>query len=95
MVRLERETGVRRSTVAKWKTSPRTPQAATVNAVARVLGIDLTEALRLAGVIPPEGPAAEEVKDEPSLPEALAQLAALQARVARLEGRDQNNDKTG
>lgn len=95
MVRLERETGVRRSTVAKWKTSPRTPQAATVNTVARVLGIDTTEALRLAGVIPPDEPAAEEPKSEWTLEEARVEIAELRAEMERLRKRGEQEDVGG
>jgi transcriptional regulator with XRE-family HTH domain len=88
-VRLERETGVTRQTIAKWKTAPRAPQAATVNTVARVLGIDLTEALRLAGVIPQEESATEESKDEWTLEEARAEIAKLQAKMDELLAREE------
>ena len=81
-VRLERETGVSRQTIAKWKTAPRAPQAATVNTVARVLGIDLTEALRLAGVIPSEEP-------EPEIPTTLPELTAMvEERIAKARAQD-------
>lgn len=64
-VRLERETGVSRQTVNKWRTQPRPPQAATVNAVATVLGIPLEDALRLAGILPgEEQPPSEEPAPE-------------------------------
>lgn len=51
-VRLERETGIPRQTINKWRTQPRPPQAENVNTVARVLDIDPVEALRLAGILP-------------------------------------------
>lgn len=83
-VRLERETGVSRTTIAKWKTQPRTPQAATVNTVARVLDIEQVEALRLAGILAPGTPEPEqtsvdddlaalldEARDDPELYETL------------------------
>ena len=49
--RLQRETGVARSTFAKWQTQPQPPQPATVNAVADALGIGRAEALELAGIL--------------------------------------------
>jgi transcriptional regulator with XRE-family HTH domain len=49
--RLRNETGVSRSTVAKWATQQQPPQPGTVNAVADALGIDRAEALRLAGIL--------------------------------------------
>ncbi|MEV0584038.1 helix-turn-helix transcriptional regulator [Nonomuraea sp. NPDC050310] len=45
--------GVARSTIAKWRYQPRSPQASTVKAVAQALGIPEGEALRLAGI--PDG----------------------------------------
>jgi hypothetical protein len=51
-VRLERETGIPRQTINKWRTQPRTPHAENVNTVARVLDIDPVEALQLAGILP-------------------------------------------
>lgn len=51
-VRLKDETGVARSTVDKWKTQPRSPQAATVLAVTGPLEMDDVLALTLAGILP-------------------------------------------
>jgi transcriptional regulator with XRE-family HTH domain len=42
---------IARSTIDEWQRNLRPPQAAKVNAVADVLGIDRAQALRLAGVI--------------------------------------------
>lgn len=42
---------VAKSTIDKWATNPRKPQAAKVNAVADVLGIPRARAVRLAGII--------------------------------------------
>lgn len=56
---LRHKTGVARSTVEAWATQPRPPQPRTVNAVADALGIDRTEALRLAGILD-ETPGREE-----------------------------------
>lgn len=64
MSRLERETGVTRQTIAKWKTQPRPPQAGTVSTVAQVLGIDLQEALQLAGILPAATPVAVKGESE-------------------------------
>ena len=82
--RLERELdGVSRSTIDKWKVAPRSPQASTVSKVARALGIDLVEALRLAGILPaePEDPGAahEELVAE------VAKLKQLNAEHSRVE----------
>jgi transcriptional regulator with XRE-family HTH domain len=49
--RLRAESGVSRSTIAKWRTQPNPPLPGTVNAVADALGIGREEALRLAGVL--------------------------------------------
>jgi transcriptional regulator with XRE-family HTH domain len=49
--RLHNETGVSRSTIAKWATQQQPPQPGTVNAVADALGIERAEALRLAGIL--------------------------------------------
>jgi hypothetical protein len=48
---LHNKTGVARSTVDAWAIQPRPPQARTVLAVAEALGMDRTDALRLAGVL--------------------------------------------
>lgn len=57
--------GVARTTLDKWETNPRKPQARSVNAVADALGIPRSEALQLAGVIAsvPE-PAGDSVPQE-------------------------------
>jgi transcriptional regulator with XRE-family HTH domain len=49
--RLRKESGVARSTLAKWATQPRPPLASTVVSVADALGIGREAALRLAGVL--------------------------------------------
>lgn len=51
--RLQKETGVARSTVLKWRSQPNPPQPASVNAVSDALGIARDEALFLAGIIAP------------------------------------------
>lgn len=91
-VRLERETGVSRQTIAKWKTQPRAPQAATVNTVARVLGIEQEEALRLAGIL-----SAEDETQPTALPPTVQQLAEqvarMQERIDELETRISESDQ--
>jgi transcriptional regulator with XRE-family HTH domain len=57
--RLRNETGVSRSTIAKWATQQQPPQPGTVNAVADALGIDRAEALRLAGILTAATPLAD------------------------------------
>lgn len=49
--RLRRDSGVARSTIAKWATQPRPPLASTVILVADALGIDRETAIRLAGIL--------------------------------------------
>lgn len=51
---LAQRADISRGTIENWAKQPRPPQAATVNAVADALGIDRTEALRLAGCLPQE-----------------------------------------
>jgi len=48
---LSERSSVSRTAIDKWRTNPRTPQAASVNAVADALGIPRERALRLAGII--------------------------------------------
>ncbi|MGI9008128.1 MAG: helix-turn-helix domain-containing protein [Streptosporangiaceae bacterium] len=48
---IHRKSGVSRSTVFRWRTAVRPPQAGTVLAVADALGIDHEQALHLGGVI--------------------------------------------
>jgi transcriptional regulator with XRE-family HTH domain len=50
-VRLHRETGVSRSTVAKLATQPKPPLPSTVCALADALGIPREEALKLSGFL--------------------------------------------
>ena len=64
--RLHAETGVSRSTIAKWRTQPNPPLPGTVNAVADKLGIGREEALRLAGVL---SDARERLAAPPELPD--------------------------
>lgn len=52
--RLERESGVPRQTVARWKLKPGRPQAGSVKQVAEALDLNLEEALRLAGILTPD-----------------------------------------
>lgn len=47
---LHRRSGVARNTIDRWATQPHPPQAGTVLAVAKALGLDHAWALRLAGV---------------------------------------------
>lgn len=82
-VRLERETGVARQTISKWKTQPRTPQAATVNAVAQALGIEQEEALRLAGILS---------TSEPPEAEDVAELRAEVAELRRMNAEQQERN---
>lgn len=82
-VRLESESGVARSTFGKWKTAPRAPTVGTVASVARVLDLDLEEALRLAGVLLPP-----EKTEDPELTEALAKVAELEAELEGLLARE-------
>ena len=77
-VRLERESGVSRTTINKWKTQPRKPLAATVNAVADALDIDRVEALELAGILNAEETGAR-------VEELEAQLAAERERRTEIE----------
>lgn len=99
-VRLERESGVARQTVNKWRTQPRPPQAATVNAVARALDIPPDEALRLAGILPADDQHARSVgSEEPSRPisaieleELRDQLRQVQKRLDQIIGRDEQRD---
>lgn len=49
-VQLHQRSGIARSTIDGWKTAARPPHAATVLAVAKVVGIEAEEALRLAGL---------------------------------------------
>ena len=51
--RMRRESGIARSTLAKWETQSRPPLASTVVAVADALGLDRETALQLAGILPP------------------------------------------
>lgn len=51
-VRLAREIGVNRGTVDNWARQSRAPLAATIVPVAEALGIDIDEALALAGIVP-------------------------------------------
>lgn len=51
---LNQKTGVARSTINKFRTQPRPPQAATVIALAKALDIPVAEALHLAGILTPE-----------------------------------------
>lgn len=48
---LHKHSKVARNTIDRWRVQPNPPQAATVIAVADVLGLDRSEALRLGGVI--------------------------------------------
>lgn len=91
-VRLERETGIPRQTINKWKTAPRSPQAATVNPVARVLDIKLEEALRLAGILP-----SEEEPERTATVEELAERTRelereLERRTRELKERDRERE---
>lgn len=57
--RLRKESGIARSTLAKWEKQPRPPLASTVISVADALGLDRLTTLRLAGILndaPPEVP---------------------------------------
>lgn len=100
-VRLERETGVSRTTINKWKTQPRPPQAATVNTVAGVLGIDPVEALRLAGILPTDEPPIERDARNVSWDELIELIEDARARDDELvfnalmevkRKRDERND---
>ncbi|GAA4225914.1 hypothetical protein GCM10022254_09020 [Actinomadura meridiana] len=51
-VQLAKRAGVARTTVDGWKTNPRAPHVTTVTDVADALGVDRSEALRLAGLTP-------------------------------------------
>lgn len=62
-VRLAEKAGVARSTIDGWRTNPRPPHNTTVTDVARRLGIDPEEALRLAGVSVPT-PSTDPAGDE-------------------------------
>ena len=64
--KLHQETGVSRSTIAKWRTQQRPPQPATVFAVADRLGISRTEALSLAGLLTDSRQAGPDVPDTPA-----------------------------
>lgn len=93
--RLERETGVSRQTIAKWKTARRAPQTPTVQNVATTLGINLEEALRLAGVIPADQAEADEDRDA-VVARLAAQVAEIQRRLDELtRGGDDTQRKTG
>jgi transcriptional regulator with XRE-family HTH domain len=76
---LSGESGVARTTIDKWETQPRMPQAGTVAAVADALSIDRLEAARLAG-LPVEALASapgvdlSQVEDEDLLAELLRRL---------------------
>ena len=85
---LKRESGVARSTVSGWATRPRPPQKRSVRAVAESLGMDLDDALRMAGIIaqdgePEEAPAAGGRDD--TLEALQAQLKALLDRMSPAE----------
>lgn len=83
-VRLERETGVSRTTINKWKTQPRPPQAATVNTVARVLDIDPVDALKLAGILPADTPEPERDDRTVSWDELLSLIEEAKANDDQL-----------
>lgn len=83
-MRLERETGVSRTTINKWKTQPRPPQAATVNTVAATLNIDPVEALQLAGILPTDEPPAERDAQTVSWDELMDLIEDAKARDDRL-----------
>jgi|ERR1017187_2171534 transcriptional regulator with XRE-family HTH domain len=76
---LARKAGVRRMTIERWRTAPRTPLPATVNAVADALGIDRQLARERAGLWPPM---AVEASPDPS-PSAEPLTAARAEEVAR------------
>lgn len=72
---------VSRATLNNWRTAPRTPQAASVLAVADVLGIDHEKALRLAGLPSSDSPPPVEAADLSELP-----IPALAERLHHLSG---------
>jgi transcriptional regulator with XRE-family HTH domain len=100
--KLHQETGVSRSTIAKWRTQQRPPQPATVFVVADRLGIDRTEALSLAGILTdisqagpdvPDTPARQAILTRPGLTErdrkiALAVYDALSAAAEARQDQD-------
>ncbi|MER7361844.1 helix-turn-helix transcriptional regulator [Nonomuraea wenchangensis] len=76
---LSQRSNVSRATINNWAHQPRTPQSASVIAVAEALGIDQRRALRLAG-LPSTGSAPEtEAPDLSSMP-----LPALAERLHHL-----------
>ena len=85
--RLERETGIPRQTITKWKTAPRSPQAGNVHTVAKVLDIEPEEALRLAGILQPES--------DSEVAKLTAEVARLREEMDKLLGGGQEEGKAG
>jgi transcriptional regulator with XRE-family HTH domain len=77
---LAQRSEVSRATINNWRKQPRTPQAASVLAIADVLGIGHDEALRLSGLPRAEQPPAD-TTDLSALP-----LAAIVEEIHRLTG---------
>lgn len=78
---LARVAGVHRTTIDKWRIQPRSPHPPTVKQAAEGLGIDATEAMKLAGIVP----ASTEVTQQgPSRePREEVEVASSDVRVAR------------
>lgn len=80
---LARVAGVHRTTIDKWRHQPRSPHPPTVKQAAEGLGIDIQEAMKLAGIVPasdqqPEQGPSREPREE-------VETTSSDVRVARDE----------
>lgn len=84
-MQVARAVGVNRQTIANLETQPRAPMAATVKQIADALGVDLDEAIRLAG-IPLSSVDAAETAMEERVAELEREVAGLREELRRANG---------